>query len=160
MHYGAERLGCTVVPVSGGMTERQVKLIVDFKPDVIMVTPSYMLAILDEFRAQGVDPRASSLKIGMFGAEPWTNAMRAEIEHAFDMHAVDIYGLSEVIGPGVAMRMHREQGRPAHLGGSFLSGGDRSGDRRGAAGRRGRRTGVHLARPRRRCRSSAIARAT
>jgi phenylacetate-CoA ligase len=102
VHYGAEKLGCTVVPVSGGMTERQVKLIAEFEPDVIMVTPSYMLAILDEFRAQKRDPRAVSLKIGVFGAEPWTNAMRAEIEHAFDMHAVDIYGLSEVIGPGVA----------------------------------------------------------
>jgi phenylacetate-CoA ligase len=102
MHYGAERLGCTVVPVSGGMTERQVRLIDEFKPDVIMVTPSYMLALLDEFHAQRIDPRRSSLKIGVFGAEPWTNAMRAEIEQAFDMHAVDIYGLSEVIGPGIA----------------------------------------------------------
>ncbi len=101
-HYGAERLGCTVVPVSGGMTERQVLLIEDLKPDIIMVTPSYMLAILDEFRRQGKDPRASSLRIGIFGAEPWTDAMRAEIEDSFDMHAVDIYGLSEVIGPGVA----------------------------------------------------------
>ena len=101
-HYGAERLGCTVIPVSGGMTERQVQLIRDFEPDIIMVTPSYMLAILDEFRARGLDPRATSLRIGIFGAEPWTNAMRAEIEDAFDMHAVDIYGLSEVIGPGVA----------------------------------------------------------
>ncbi|HRD75506.1 MAG TPA: phenylacetate--CoA ligase [Hyphomicrobiaceae bacterium] len=101
-HYGAERLGCTVIPVSGGMTERQVSLICDFKPDIIMVTPSYMLAILDEFRRQGIDPRATSLKVGIFGAEPWTNAMRAEIEQAFDMHAVDIYGLSEVMGPGVA----------------------------------------------------------
>ncbi|WP_114374659.1 phenylacetate--CoA ligase PaaK [Elioraea thermophila] len=101
-HYGAERLGCTVVPVSGGMTERQVTLIEDFRPDIIMVTPSYMLAILDEFRRQGKDPRACSLRVGIFGAEPWTNAMRAEIEEAFDMHAVDIYGLSEVIGPGVA----------------------------------------------------------
>ncbi|RMH71526.1 MAG: phenylacetate--CoA ligase [Actinomyces sp.] len=101
-HAGAERLGCTVVPVSGGMTPRQVQLICDFEPDVIMVTPSYMLAILDEFRAQGRDPRATSLKVGIFGAEPWTDAMRAEIEDAFDMHAVDIYGLSEVIGPGVA----------------------------------------------------------
>lgn len=101
-HYGAERLGCTVVPVSGGMTERQVLLIEDLKPDIIMVTPSYMLAILDEFRRQGKDPRASSLQIGIFGAEPWTDAMRAEIEDSFDMHAVDIYGLSEVIGPGVA----------------------------------------------------------
>jgi phenylacetate-CoA ligase len=100
-HDGAERLGCTVIPISGGMTERQVQLIMDFEPDIITVTPSYMLAILDEFRAKGIDPRKSSLKIGLFGAEPWTNAMRAEIEEAFDMHAVDLYGLSEVIGPGV-----------------------------------------------------------
>ncbi len=99
-HYGAERLGCTVIPMSGGMTERQVQLIQDFKPDIIMVTPSYMLAILDEFRRQGLDPRASSLKVGIFGAEPWTNAMRQEIEEAFDLHAVDIYGLSEVMGRG------------------------------------------------------------
>jgi len=101
-HYGAEKLGCTVVPVSGGMTERQVTLITDFKPRIIMVTPSYMLSILDEFRRIGLDPRESSLAVGIFGAEPWTNAMRQEIEQAFDMHAVDIYGLSEVIGPGVA----------------------------------------------------------
>ena len=101
-HYGAERLGCTVVPISGGMTERQVQLIEDFRPDIIMVTPSYSLAILDEFRKRGLDPRKSSLKVGIFGAEPWTNAMREEIEQSFDMHAVDIYGLSEVIGPGVA----------------------------------------------------------
>ena len=102
IHYGAEKLGCVTIPISGGMTERQVKLIVDFTPELITVTPSYMLAILDEFRAQKVDPRKSSLKVGIFGAEPWTNAMRAEIEDAFDMHAVDIYGLSEVMGPGVA----------------------------------------------------------
>jgi phenylacetate-CoA ligase len=101
-HYGAERLGCTVIPISGGMTERQVTLIQDFKPRIIMVTPSYMLAILDEFRRQGVDPRSTSLAVGIFGAEPWTNAMRQEVETDFDMHAVDIYGLSEVIGPGVA----------------------------------------------------------
>ncbi|MFP1643062.1 phenylacetate--CoA ligase PaaK [Pontitalea aquivivens] len=101
-HYGAERLGCTVVPISGGQTERQVTLITDFKPRIIMVTPSYMLSILDEFRRQGLDPRESSLKVGIFGAEPWTNAMRQEIQDAFDMHAVDIYGLSEVMGPGVA----------------------------------------------------------
>ena len=101
-HYGAERMGCTVIPVSGGMTERQVQLIQDFAPDIIMVTPSYMLAILDAFRAAGADPRATSLRIGIFGAEPWTNAMRAEIEGAFAMDAVDIYGLSEVMGPGVA----------------------------------------------------------
>ncbi len=101
-HYGAERLGCTVVPISGGMTERQVTLINDFKPRIIMVTPSYMLSILDEFHRQGLDPRQSSLEVGIFGAEPWTNAMRREIEEAFDMHAVDIYGLSEIMGPGVA----------------------------------------------------------
>src|SRR5579859_7018826 len=102
VHYGAEQLGCAVVPISGGMTERQVQLINDFRPDIITVTPSYMLAILDEFKKRGLDPRKSSLKFGIFGAEPWTNAMRAEIEHAFDMDATDIYGLSEVIGPGVA----------------------------------------------------------
>jgi phenylacetate-CoA ligase len=102
VHYGAEQLGCTVVPISGGMTERQVQLINDFRPDIITVTPSYMLAILDEFKRQGLDSRKSSLKFGIFGAEPWTNAMRAEIEAAFDMDATDIYGLSEVIGPGVA----------------------------------------------------------
>ena len=101
-HYGAERLGCCVVPISGGMTDRQVTLITDFKPDIIMVTPSYMLAVLDEFNRKGIDPRTSSLKVGIFGAEPWTNSMRKEIEEAFDMHAVDIYGLSEIIGPGVA----------------------------------------------------------
>jgi phenylacetate-CoA ligase len=101
-HYGAERLGCTVIPVSGGMTERQVRLIVDLEPDVIMVTPSYMLAILDEFDRQGVEAARTSLKVGIFGAEPWTDEMRAEIERRLDMHAVDIYGLSEVMGPGVA----------------------------------------------------------
>ncbi|MGX1099306.1 phenylacetate--CoA ligase PaaK [Amorphus sp. MBR-141] len=101
-HYGAEKLGCTVVPISGGMTERQVQLIQDFQPEIIMVTPSYMLAILDEFRSRGIDPATSSLKVGIFGAEPWTNSVRQEIETAFDIHAVDIYGLSEVMGPGVA----------------------------------------------------------
>lgn len=101
-HYGAERLGCTVVPISGGMTPRQVTLIQDFKPTTIMVTPSYMLNILDEFKTQGLDPRECSLDVGIFGAEPWTNAMRREVEDAFDMHAVDIYGLSEIMGPGVA----------------------------------------------------------
>ena len=101
-HYGAEAMGCTVIPVSGGMTQRQVQLIVDFKPDIIMVTPSYMLAIADEFERQGIDPRSTSLKSGIFGAEPWTDALRTEIEQRFDMHGVDIYGLSEVMGPGVA----------------------------------------------------------
>ncbi|MEO6884920.1 MAG: phenylacetate--CoA ligase PaaK [Jatrophihabitantaceae bacterium] len=101
-HYGAEALGCTVIPVSGGMTERQVTLIRDFEPDVIMVTPSYMLAIVDEMERQGIDPRSTSLAVGIFGAEPWTNDMRIELEQRLDMHAVDIYGLSEVMGPGVA----------------------------------------------------------
>ncbi|WIV57689.1 phenylacetate--CoA ligase PaaK [Amycolatopsis nalaikhensis] len=101
-HYGAEKLGCTVIPASGGMTARQVQLITDFKPEIIMVTPSYMLTLLDEFERQGVDPRSSSLKVGIFGAEPWTEQMRAEIEERFALDAVDIYGLSEVMGPGVA----------------------------------------------------------
>jgi len=101
-HYGAERLGCTVIPMSGGMTERQVQLITDFKPDIIMVTPSYMLAIADEFDKQGLDARASSLTLGIHGAEPWTDAMRKEIEARFAIDAIDIYGLSEVMGPGVA----------------------------------------------------------
>jgi phenylacetate-CoA ligase len=101
-HYGAEALGCTVIPVSGGMTERQVTLIRDFEPDVIMVTPSYMLAIVDEMERQTLDPRSCSLAVGIFGAEPWTNDMRIELEQRLDMHAVDIYGLSEVMGPGVA----------------------------------------------------------
>jgi phenylacetate-CoA ligase len=101
-HYGAEALGCTVIPVSGGMTERQVQLIGDFEPEIIMVTPSYMLAIVDELRRQGVDPAATSLRVGIFGAEPWTDQMRVEMEQTLDLHAVDIYGLSEVIGPGVA----------------------------------------------------------
>jgi phenylacetate-CoA ligase len=102
VHDGAERLGCTVVPVSGGMTERQVMLIRDFRPDIITVTPSYLLAIVEEMRRQGMEPRDTSLKVGIFGAEPWTNEMRHAIEQQLDMHAVDIYGLSEVIGPGVA----------------------------------------------------------
>ncbi|WP_223420975.1 phenylacetate--CoA ligase PaaK [Tateyamaria pelophila] len=103
VHVGADALGLTTVPVSGGMTPRQVRLIQDFKPKGITVTPSYALSILDEFHAQGLDPRESSLEVGIFGAEPWTNAMRLEIEDAFDMHAVDVYGLSEVMGPGVSM---------------------------------------------------------
>ncbi|GHF65817.1 phenylacetate-coenzyme A ligase [Kitasatospora xanthocidica] len=101
-HYGAERAGCTVIPASGGMTARQVQLIRDFEPEIIMVTPSYLLTLLDEFEKQGVDPRGTSLKVGIFGAEPWTEEMRREIEERMDLHAVDIYGLSEVIGPGVA----------------------------------------------------------
>ncbi|MFJ1884636.1 phenylacetate--CoA ligase PaaK [Streptomyces sp. NPDC088137] len=101
-HYGAERLGCTVIPASGGMTARQVQLIQDFRPEIIMVTPSYMLTLLDEFERQGVDPRSTALKVGIFGAEPWTQEMRREIEERFAIDAVDIYGLSEVMGPGVA----------------------------------------------------------
>ena len=101
-HYGAERLGCSVIPMSGGQTEKQVQIIADLKPRVIMVTPSYMLTIADEMRRQGLDPRLSSLKIGIFGAEPWSEAMRAQIESTMNLSALDIYGLSEVMGPGVA----------------------------------------------------------
>ncbi len=101
-HYGAEKLGCTVIPISGGMTPRQVQLIADFEPEVIMVTPSYFLTVLDEFERQGIDPTATSLRVGIFGAEPWTEQMRLEIEERANIHAVDIYGLSEVMGPGVA----------------------------------------------------------
>ncbi len=108
-HYGAERLGCTVVPVSGGMTERQVQLIVDFEPRVIMVTPSYFLAILDEMEAQGVDPRTTSLEVGIFGAEPWTDEMRRTVEQRAGLRAVDIYGLSEVMGPGVSQESGETQ---------------------------------------------------
>jgi len=111
-HYGAERLGCTVVPMSGGQTERQVQLIRDFKPNIIMVTPSYMLNIADEFVRQGVDPRQSSLRVGIFGAEPWTEALRTEIETRFGISAVDIYGLSEVMGPGVASECVETQDGP------------------------------------------------
>ena len=101
-HYGAERLGATVIPMSGGQTEKQVQLIVDFKPDIIMVTPSYMQVIVEEFRRQKMDPREMSVQIGIFGAEPWTEAMRKDIEQSAGIDAVDIYGLSEVMGPGVA----------------------------------------------------------
>jgi phenylacetate-CoA ligase len=101
-HYGIEKLGATVIPVSGGMTPRQVQLIQDFRPEIIMLTPSYMLTIVDEFEKQGIDPRSSSLQVGIFGAEPWTEQMRLEIEDRMDIHAVDIYGLSEVMGPGVS----------------------------------------------------------
>jgi phenylacetate-CoA ligase len=101
-HYGAERLGCTVIPMSGGQTEKQVQLIDDFRPDIIMVTPSYMQVIIEEFKRQGLDPRRMSVQVGIFGAEPWTEAMRAEIEAGAGIDAVDIYGLSEVMGPGVA----------------------------------------------------------
>jgi phenylacetate-CoA ligase len=102
-HYGAEELGCTVIPMSGGQTEKQVQLIADFKPEVIMVTPSYMLVIADEMERQGMNPRDCSLRIGIFGAEPWTNDMRVELEDRLAIDAIDIYGLSEVIGPGVGV---------------------------------------------------------
>jgi phenylacetate-CoA ligase len=108
-HYGAERLGCTVVPISGGMTERQVQLIVDFRPRIIMVTPSYFLAILDEMEAQGVDPRSTGLEIGIFGAEPWTGEMRRVVQERSGIRAVDIYGLSEVMGPGVSQEAGETQ---------------------------------------------------
>ncbi len=108
-HYGAERLGCTVVPISGGMTERQVQLITDFQPRVIMVTPSYFLAILDEMEAQGIDPRETSLEIGIFGAEPWTDEMRLAVQERSGIRAVDIYGLSEVMGPGVSQEAGETQ---------------------------------------------------
>ncbi|MEU1374079.1 phenylacetate--CoA ligase PaaK [Streptomyces triculaminicus] len=111
-HYGAERLGCTVIPASGGMTERQVRLIHDLRPRVIMATPSYMLTLLDEFERQGIDPRATSLRVGVFGAEPWTEGMRREIEERFALDAVDIYGLSEVMGPGVAQEWARTKDGP------------------------------------------------
>jgi phenylacetate-CoA ligase len=119
-HYGAEALGCTVIPMSGGQTERQVQLIADFRPHVIMVTPSYMLAILDEFRRQGIDPRGTGLQIGVFGAEPWTEAMREEIETAFGIEALDIYGLSEVLGPGVACERAGCKGGPTIWEDHFL----------------------------------------
>jgi phenylacetate-CoA ligase len=119
-HYGAEALGCTVIPVSGGQTERQVQLIQDFEPEVIMVTPSYALAILDEFRRQGLDPSACSLRYGLFGAEPWTEAMRSEIESAFGLEATDIYGLSEVMGPGVAQEFVGQERGPTIWEDHFL----------------------------------------
>ncbi|MCF8205707.1 MAG: phenylacetate--CoA ligase [Methylotenera sp.] len=112
-HYGAERLGCTVIPMSGGQTEKQVQLITDFKPDIIMVTPSYMQVLIEEFRRQGLDARESSLKIGIFGAEPWTEAMRRDIEQGAGIDAVDIYGLSEVMGPGVANECIESKDGPA-----------------------------------------------
>jgi phenylacetate-CoA ligase len=111
-HYGAERLGLTVIPFGGGQTERQVQLICDFEPDIIMVTPSYMLAIADEFERQGLDPAACSLRIGIFGAEPWTDAMRTTIQQRLSLSAVDIYGLSEVMGPGVANECHESKDGP------------------------------------------------
>ncbi len=111
-HYGAERLGCTVIPMSGGQTEKQVQMICDLKPDIIMVTPSYMQVLIEAFAKQGIDPRSTGLKVGIFGAEPWTEAMRADIEAASGIRAVDIYGLSEVMGPGVASECAETQDGP------------------------------------------------
>jgi phenylacetate-CoA ligase len=119
-HYGAEAAGCTVIPISGGQTERQVQLIIDFKPDIIMITPSYMLAILDEFKRAGVDARSSSLSIGIFGAEPWGEGIRQEIESAFGIDACDIYGLSEVMGPGVAQEFAKTKEGPTIWEDHFL----------------------------------------
>ena len=120
-HYGAEAAGCTVIPMSGGQTERQVQLIRDFGPEIIMVTPSYMLAILDEFRRLGVDPRSTKLAVGIFGAEPWSEGMREEIESAFRIDACDIYGLSEVMGPGVAQEFVRTRQGPTIWEDHFLA---------------------------------------
>jgi phenylacetate-CoA ligase len=119
-HYGAERIGCTVIPMSGGQTERQVQLIEDFKPDIIMVTPSYMQVLIEEFVRQGLDPKASSLKVGIFGAEPWTEAMRKDIERSAGIDAVDIYGLSEVLGPGVASECIESKDGPVIAEDHFL----------------------------------------
>jgi phenylacetate-CoA ligase len=120
-HYGAEAAGCTVIPMSGGQTERQVQLIMDFRPDIIMITPSYMLTLLDEFRRQGIDPGSSSLRIGIFGAEPWGEGIRQEIESAFGIDACDIYGLSEVMGPGVAQEFARSKQGPTIWEDHFLA---------------------------------------
>ena len=119
-HYGAEAAGCTVIPMSGGQTERQVQLIMDFRPDIIMITPSYMLALLDEFRREGIDPKSSGLSIGIFGAEPWGEGIRQEIESAFGIDACDIYGLSEVMGPGVAQEFARTKEGPTIWEDHFL----------------------------------------
>ena len=144
-HYGAERLGLAVIPLGGGMTERQVQLIPDFKPDIIMVTPSYMLAIADEMQRQGLDPRNSSLRVGIFGAEPWTNELRRSIEA--ETLARSARPLRAVGGhrPGRGAGMHRDQGRPHLLGGPLLSRDRRPGERRAAARRREGRAGPHLA---------------
>ena len=159
-HYGAERLGCTVVPVSGGMTERQVQLIVDFEPRVIMVTPSYFLAILDEMEAQGVDPRDTSLEVGIFGAEPWTDEMRRAVEARTGLRAVDIYGLVGGDGAGREPGVGGDPGRPARLGGP-LPARDRRPGHPGACCPTARRASWSSpASPSRRCRWSATAPAT
>jgi phenylacetate-CoA ligase len=142
-HYGAERLGCTVIPMSGGQTEKQVQLIRDLKPDIIMVTPSYMQVLIEEFVRLGLDARDCSLRVGIFGAEPWTEAMRREIETNAGIDAVDIYGLSEVMGPGVASECVETKDGPVIWEGPLLPGDHRPGHRRGAARRRGGRARLH-----------------
>ena len=156
-HYGAERLGCSVIPISGGMTERQVTLIRDFEPDFIMVTPSYMLSVIDEMERQGIDPAKTSLKLGIFGAEPWTNDMRKEMESRLDMHAIDIYGLSEVIGPGVGVEcVDTKDG--LHIWEDHFYPEIIDPDHRGRASGRRRTVNWFSPRsPRRRCRSSGTA---
>ena len=142
-HYGGELMGCTMIPMSGGQTEKQALLIRDFDPDIIMVTPSYMLNIADELERQGVNCRKLRLRVGIFGAEPWTDSMRANLEQRLDIDAVDIYGLSEVMGPGVAQECVETKDGPHHLGGPLLPGNHRPADGRGIAGWRGGRTGVY-----------------
>jgi phenylacetate-CoA ligase len=159
-HYGAEKLGCTVIPMSGGQTEKQVQLIQDFKPSVIMVTPSYMLAIAEEMERQGIDPKTSSLEIGIFGAEPWTPTMRAAIEAKLAMDAIDIYGLSEVIGPGVAQECIETKDGLTVWEDHFYPEIIDPATGRGAARRRERASSCSRRSPRRRCRSFAIGRAT
>ena len=144
-HYGAERLGLATIPLSGGMTERQVQLIADFKPEIIMVTPSYMLAIADEMEKQGLDPKQCSLRIGIFGAEPWTNEMRKQIEQRLALDAIDIYGLSEVMGPGVAQECIETKDGLTIWEDHFYPESHRPGDRPRAARRRAGRTRIHLA---------------
>ena len=142
-HYGGELMGCTVIPMSGGQTEKQAQLIQDFDPDIVMVTPSYMLSIADELERQGVDCRKLRLRVGIFGAEPWTDSMRANLEQRLDIDAVDIYGLSEVMGPGVAQECVETKDGPTIWEDHFYPGDHRPADGRGIAGWRGGRTGVH-----------------
>ncbi len=144
-HYGAEYLGATVIPVGGGFTERQVQLIVDFRPDIIMVTPSYMLAIADEFERQGFAPGDCSLRIGIFGAEPWTESMRAEIERRMGLQALDHYGLSELIGPGVAQECPESRDGLTLWEDHFFPEIIDPDSGRVVARRRAGRTGAHLA---------------
>jgi phenylacetate-CoA ligase len=144
-HYGAERLGCTVIPMSGGQTEKQVQLIADFQPDIIMVTPSYLLNLADEFKRQRIDPASTGLRVGLFGAEPWTQQMRLEIEASFAIDAIDLYGLSEVIGPGVASECIESKDGPVIWEDHFYPEVIDPATGEVASRRVPRRTGVHLA---------------